>query len=134
MATVSLSLLASTSTQSDPLIKDSPNWDTNVNLPTLQDLLQPSLEDIATSSGEQKTFKIKQTTKLDKMLHYFASSYGKEPSAFKFIYDGQRIDPEWTAEMYEMEDEDVIDAMIEHSYLCALQLLTDMSIEVGGSV
>ncbi|KAK0229818.1 hypothetical protein EDD85DRAFT_939623 [Armillaria nabsnona] len=125
---------------SNPLFTKSPSWNTEDDLPTLQDLLTNTSADVkpnmtvrklsitvAASSGKQKTFKIKQMTKQGKMLRYFASSYGKE----LFVYDGERVDPESTAQMYDMEDDgkvtalkitylgsllpniDVIDAMIE---------------------
>ncbi|PBK96133.1 hypothetical protein ARMGADRAFT_1028338 [Armillaria gallica] len=93
-----------------PLFTKSPSWNTEDNLPTLQDLLRNTSADVKLNTivrklsitvrstnflgkyvliadgigrSEQKTFKIKQTTKLGKMLRYFASSYGKELSTFK---------------------------------------------------
>ncbi|KAK0468500.1 hypothetical protein IW261DRAFT_1573721 [Armillaria novae-zelandiae] len=120
---------------------ESPNWDAENDLPTVKELLQQMSPNkkpqcsaqrlmiiIATSSGEQKTYKLRDDTPLKKMLTSFAVSYGKEMSSFMFVYEGRRINPEQTPRMYDMEDDDVIDAMIEQIGGFVENIMTGMNV------
>ena len=64
-------------------------------------------------TGEETFFKIKKTTKMHKIFHAYCTRKGKPVTAFRFLFDGQRVDGEQTAEDIDMEDGDQIDALNE---------------------
>ena len=63
-------------------------------------------------TGEETFFKIKKTTKLQKVFDNYASRKGVQPSSLRFLLDGERIDADATPKMLELEDEDQIDCML----------------------
>ena len=65
------------------------------------------------ATGEETFFKIKKTTKMHKIFHAYCTRKGKPVTAFRFLFDGQRVDGEQTAEDIDMEDGDQIDALNE---------------------
>ncbi|PBK92421.1 ubiquitin-like protein [Armillaria gallica] len=68
---------------------------------------------VLSTTGHEKTFKLKSNTSLRKVFHAYAQTTGKDIDTFKFIYEGQRLNPQYTPEMYSMENEDTIDVMLE---------------------
>jgi small ubiquitin-related modifier len=58
-------------------------------------------------------FKIKRTTKMGKVFKAYAKVKGKSLEHLKFLLDGERVMPDQTPKMLEMEDGDQIDAFIE---------------------
>lgn len=57
-------------------------------------------------------FKIKKSTKMSKIFTAYASKFGIDPSSYRFLHDGQRLKPDDTPKMLELEDEDQIDAVL----------------------
>mmetsp|Transcript_4029 Transcript_4029/g.18393 ORF Transcript_4029/g.18393 Transcript_4029/m.18393 type:complete len:93 (+) Transcript_4029:94-372(+) len=58
-------------------------------------------------------FKVRQTTKFEKIFTAFCSRKSLQPGAVRFLFDGQRINPTQTPQELDMEDGDSIDAMME---------------------
>ena len=69
------------------------------------------------ATGSETFFKIKKTTKMHKIFHAWCTRMGKPVTAFRFLFDGQRVDGEQTAEDIDMEDGDQIDALYEVLHL-----------------
>ncbi|CBQ70905.1 related to SMT3 ubiquitin-like protein [Sporisorium reilianum SRZ2] len=65
------------------------------------------------ADGNEVFFKVKRTTKLSKLKKAYAERMGKPENSVRFLFDGQRIGDNDTAETLNMEDQDEIDAMIE---------------------
>jgi small ubiquitin-related modifier len=66
-------------------------------------------------TGEETFFKIKKTTKMSKVFDTYATRRGVQPSSLRFMLDGERIDPNTTPKMLEMDDQDQIDCMLEQT-------------------
>jgi len=60
-------------------------------------------------------FKLKGTTKLSKVMAAYSSRNGLDKSSIRFTFDGTRINDNDTPDSLEMENEDVIDAMVEQT-------------------
>ena len=65
--------------------------------------------------GSEIYFKIKKSTKMQKVFDTYAGRKGFSASALRFLYDGSRIKSDDTPKMLEMEDQDQIDCKIEQS-------------------
>lgn len=73
------------------------------------------------ADGNEVFFKVKRTTKLSKLKRAYAERMGKPENSVRFIFDGQRIGDDDTADsvractltQLDMNDQDEIDAMIE---------------------
>ena len=63
------------------------------------------------SSGEDTFFKVKYTTKLDKVFNAFATRKGVAASDLRFLFNGGRVSGEQTVADIGMEDDDQIDCM-----------------------
>lgn len=61
----------------------------------------------------QVTFKVKRTTRFEKIIQAFCSRKAVDPQQVRFIYDGQRILPSQTPADFDMENDDTIDAFLE---------------------
>lgn len=66
-------------------------------------------------NGEETFFKIKKSTKMQKVFETYASRKGLDPRTIRFMVDGDRIQPHETPKMLEMEDQDQIDCRLEQS-------------------
>jgi len=66
-------------------------------------------------TGEETFFKIKKTTKMSKVFQTYANRKGVQLSSLRFLLDGERIEPEQTPKMLELDDQDQIDCMLEQS-------------------
>jgi hypothetical protein len=49
-----------------------------------------------TDSHNEVFFKIKRSTKLEKLMKAFCDRQGKDPSTARFLYDGQKVGPQDT--------------------------------------
>ncbi|KAF9585606.1 Small ubiquitin- modifier 1 [Lunasporangiospora selenospora] len=58
-------------------------------------------------------FKIKRSTQLKKLMDAYCDRQGKSLQSVRFLYDGERIQPNNTPSELEMEDGDSIDVMVE---------------------
>lgn len=63
-------------------------------------------------TGEETMFKIKKSTKMEKVFKAYAARKGVEPASLRFLLDGERVAPEQTPKMLELEDEDQIDCVL----------------------
>ena len=68
-----------------------------------------------TQTGEETFFKIKKTTKMSKVFQTYANRKGVQLSSLRFLLDGERIEPDQTPKMLELDDQDQIDCMLEQS-------------------
>merc|ERR1711935_1219239 len=66
-------------------------------------------------TGEETFFKIKKTTKMNKVFQTYANRKGVQLGSLRFLLDGERIEPEQTPKMLELDDQDQIDCMLEQS-------------------
>ncbi|KAL9185563.1 hypothetical protein ACHAXT_003340 [Thalassiosira profunda] len=63
-------------------------------------------------TGEETMFKIKKSTKMSKVFTAYAQRKGVEAASLRFLLDGERIGPDETPKMLELEDEDQIDCVL----------------------
>ncbi|CAE6527959.1 unnamed protein product [Rhizoctonia solani] len=61
-------------------------------------------------------FIIKRDTKLKKLREEYAAKVGKDGNTLRFLFDGRRVNDYDTPASLEMEDGDVIEAMVECEY------------------
>jgi len=66
-------------------------------------------------TGEETFFKIKKSTRMQKVFETYAQRKGVQSSSLRFLLDGDRIAPEQTPKMLELDDEDQIDCMLEQT-------------------
>ena len=64
-------------------------------------------------TGDEMFFKVKKTTKMSKIFDAYAQRRGIATSSIRFALDGQRIQPDSTPKMLELEENDQIDVMLE---------------------
>jgi len=62
--------------------------------------------------GTEVYFKIKKNTPLRKLMDAYCERQGVASNAVRFLYDGNRITAEQTPKDLEMDDNDVIDAVL----------------------
>jgi hypothetical protein len=60
-------------------------------------------------------FKIKPTTKLSKVIDAFCQRQALDRTGVRFLFEGSRIQDDDTPESLEMDDGDMIEAMIEQT-------------------
>lgn len=66
-------------------------------------------------TGEETYFKIKTSTRMQKVFHTYATRKGLLESSLRFLLDGDRIKPDDTPKTLELDDQDQIDCMLEQS-------------------
>eukprot|EP00904_Undaria_pinnatifida_P009381 jgi/Undpi1/5573/HiC_scaffold_2.g00849.m1 len=64
-------------------------------------------------TGEETYFKVKKTTRMEKVFTTYATRKGVSVAALRFLLDGQRVAAEDTPTSLELEDQDQIDCMLE---------------------
>jgi len=64
-------------------------------------------------TGEETYFKIKKTTKMEKVFQTYAQRKGVQSSSLRFLLDGERIMGDQTPKQLELDDQDQIDCMLE---------------------
>ncbi|KAL4969171.1 SUMO family protein SMT3 [Aspergillus stella-maris] len=62
-----------------------------------------------TDNNNEVFFKIKRSTKLEKLMGAFCERQGKQPSTVRFLFDGTRVRPEDTPETLDMADGDTLE-------------------------
>eukprot|EP00276_Gloeochaete_wittrockiana_P004558 CAMPEP_0184655112 /NCGR_PEP_ID=MMETSP0308-20130426/12735_1 /TAXON_ID=38269 /ORGANISM="Gloeochaete witrockiana, Strain SAG 46.84" /LENGTH=91 /DNA_ID=CAMNT_0027091387 /DNA_START=30 /DNA_END=305 /DNA_ORIENTATION=+ len=70
---------------------------------------------VIAQDGNEILFKIKKGTALKRLFDSYCSRLSVSPSAIRFLFNGQRIQPDQTPKELEMEDNDVIDAVLEQT-------------------
>jgi len=68
---------------------------------------------VVSQDGTEVYFKIKRKTVLRKLIDSYCSRAAVSPSSMRFLYDGRRIDGDKTPEDMDMEDDDIIDAVLQ---------------------
>mmetsp|Transcript_93793 Transcript_93793/g.130199 ORF Transcript_93793/g.130199 Transcript_93793/m.130199 type:complete len:95 (+) Transcript_93793:51-335(+) len=66
-------------------------------------------------TGEETFFKIKKSTKMQKVFETYASRKGVQSQSLRFLLDGERIEPYQTPQDLDLDDQDQIDCMLEQS-------------------
>lgn len=64
-------------------------------------------------NNNELMFKIKKSTKLEKLMKAFCDRHGKIPGSVRFLFEGDRIEASDTPEKLEMEDGDTIEVFYE---------------------
>ncbi|EXJ82056.1 hypothetical protein A1O1_08125 [Capronia coronata CBS 617.96] len=62
-----------------------------------------------TDGNNEVFFKIKKTTKLEKLMKAFCERQGKDIRSARFLFEGQKVQPQDTPEVLEMQDGDSIE-------------------------
>ncbi|KAM3508035.1 hypothetical protein MY11210_006883 [Beauveria gryllotalpidicola] len=62
-----------------------------------------------TDNQNEIFFKIKRTTKLEKLMTAFCDRQGKSMTAVRFLFDGTRVQPSDTPDNLEMADGDTLE-------------------------
>ncbi|WVQ96980.1 hypothetical protein IAU59_004089 [Kwoniella sp. CBS 9459] len=68
---------------------------------------------IVSTNGDEVFFKIKKTTKLNKLKSAYADRVGTDVTSIRLLFDGQRILDDQTAADLELEDGDSIEVLLE---------------------
>ncbi|MHA1682064.1 MAG: ubiquitin-like protein [Promethearchaeota archaeon] len=68
---------------------------------------------VVNAEGNEIHFKIKKTTSFKRLFEAYAKGSGLRPGSIRYSFDGDRLNKDDTPEGKDMENEDVIDAMIE---------------------
>lgn len=64
-------------------------------------------------TGEETFFKVKKTTRMEKVFSTYAQRKGVNLASLRFLIDGERINPSQSPAELDMEDHDQIDCMLE---------------------
>mmetsp|Transcript_6289 Transcript_6289/g.8757 ORF Transcript_6289/g.8757 Transcript_6289/m.8757 type:complete len:97 (-) Transcript_6289:191-481(-) len=70
---------------------------------------------VVSQDGNEVYFKIKKHTQLKKLMDAYCQRQAIESNSIRFLYDGQRLQPEQTPQDLEMEDNDIIDAVLQQT-------------------
>jgi len=62
-----------------------------------------------TDGNNEVFFKIKRSTKLDKLMKAFCERQGKDPKSARFLFEGQKVQAGDTPDTLEMQDGDSIE-------------------------
>ncbi|KAL2414259.1 hypothetical protein ABEF95_003568 [Exophiala dermatitidis] len=72
-----------------------------------------------TDGNNEVFFKIKRTTKLEKLMKAFCERQGKDIRSARFLFEGQKVQAQDTPEVLEMQDGDSIEVHQEQIGGCA---------------
>ena len=78
------------------------------------------------TDGTELFFRLKPTTKLKKMMEVFLQKQGANENSCRFVYDGARVRHDDTPKGLNMEDGDVIEAVVEQSGGASLLARTEL--------
>lgn len=70
---------------------------------------------VRSAEGSEMYFRIKKTTRLDKLTSAYCDRLGLSHDSVRFLYDGERIKGDKNATDLNMNDGDVIDAMAQQT-------------------
>ncbi|CAI4217685.1 unnamed protein product [Parascedosporium putredinis] len=62
-----------------------------------------------TDNNNEVFFKIKRSTKLEKLMSAFCDRQGKNMASVRFLFEGQRVQPTDTPDTLEMQDGDTLE-------------------------
>eukprot|EP00621_Florenciella_sp_RCC1693_P005895 CAMPEP_0182533284 /NCGR_PEP_ID=MMETSP1323-20130603/13476_1 /TAXON_ID=236787 /ORGANISM="Florenciella parvula, Strain RCC1693" /LENGTH=94 /DNA_ID=CAMNT_0024743149 /DNA_START=65 /DNA_END=349 /DNA_ORIENTATION=+ len=69
-------------------------------------------------TGEETFFKVKKSTRFEKVFSTYAQRKGVNVASLRFLIDGERINPSQSPAELDMEDQDQIDCMLEQQGGC----------------
>ncbi|KAI6131751.1 ubiquitin-related domain-containing protein, partial [Pisolithus thermaeus] len=75
--------------------------------------VKPKLNLVVNYEGTHITVKVKPNMPLKKIFDAAEKRFGKDPGTFKFVFEGNRLNPTETPASAGMEDGDMIDAVLE---------------------
>eukprot|EP01132_Coremiostelium_polycephalum_P001312 gene1312-1656_t len=58
-------------------------------------------------------FKVRTTTPFLKLMNAYCEKTGLELKNLRFLFNGERVNPELTPKHYDMENDDIIDCLIQ---------------------
>ena len=64
-------------------------------------------------SGEETFFKVKKTTKMQKVFDAYAARKSVSRAKLRFMLDGERVPDDATPKMLELQEQDQIDCLLE---------------------
>mmetsp|Transcript_19891 Transcript_19891/g.56196 ORF Transcript_19891/g.56196 Transcript_19891/m.56196 type:complete len:92 (-) Transcript_19891:99-374(-) len=67
------------------------------------------------SDTNTTVFKVKPTTKFDKVFQAYANRKGVQVSSLRFMFDGERLNGAQTPQDVELQNDDQIDVYIEQT-------------------
>lgn len=67
---------------------------------------------VRAQNGSEVHFTLKKTTRMEKLMVAYCTRIGQDINAMRFMFDGERISREDTPMKLNLEDGDVIDAML----------------------
>jgi len=70
---------------------------------------------VKSQDGNEVYFKVKRTTQFSKVMTAYCKKVGQDLESVRFLFDGQRLNPQQTPADLDMEDEDEIDAMVQQT-------------------
>jgi small ubiquitin-related modifier len=70
---------------------------------------------VVCQDGTEVHFKAKQTTPMRKLIEAFCARQGQSVASMRFLYDGRRLDADATPASMDMEEDDIIDAILEQT-------------------
>ncbi|EGO52814.1 hypothetical protein GE21DRAFT_1035 [Neurospora crassa] len=76
------------------------------------DAAAPAVEHLnikVTDNNNEVFFKIKRSTKLEKLMTAFCERQGKTLASVRFLFEGQRVQPTDTPDTLEMQDGDCLE-------------------------
>eukprot|EP01115_Flamella_aegyptia_P014861 TRINITY_DN8744_c0_g3_i1.p1 TRINITY_DN8744_c0_g3~~TRINITY_DN8744_c0_g3_i1.p1 ORF type:complete len:101 (+),score=28.95 TRINITY_DN8744_c0_g3_i1:23-304(+) len=73
---------------------------------------------VVSQNGTEVYFKIKKNTALRKLMDAYCDRQAQARNSVRFLYDGQRMQPEQTPKELDMEDNDIIDAVLAQTGGC----------------
>ncbi|KAI0052225.1 ubiquitin-like protein [Auriscalpium vulgare] len=74
---------------------------------------KPKLTITINYEGKLVTVKVKASMQFKKIFEVAEKRFQKDPGTFKFVFEGERVQPEDTPASLNMEEGDVIDAHLE---------------------
>jgi small ubiquitin-related modifier len=70
---------------------------------------------VASPDGGEVFFKIKKTTALKKLMDAYCEKQAIGTDSVRFLYDGQRVTADQTPLSLDMDDNDIIDAVLQQT-------------------
>jgi len=70
---------------------------------------------VQNQDGSEVVFKIKKHTSLKKLMDAYCSRQGQDANSVRFLFNGNRLQPDQTPKELDMEDNDVIDVVISQT-------------------
>ncbi|KIJ62468.1 hypothetical protein HYDPIDRAFT_30429 [Hydnomerulius pinastri MD-312] len=75
--------------------------------------VKPKMNLVINFEGNQITVKVKPNMPFKKIFEAAEKRFGKDPGTFKFVFEGQRLNAADTPAGSDLEDGDMIDAVLE---------------------